>query len=482
MPCIEFLTKSGTNGFQCPVCDKFHEQPQNGYLKNQTLAKLCEKKANKVYRSPLADAFEAQLDEIKLNIDTLAKENDMGADKIKDYCDGLRNEVQLHLEESTESLKKQSLQLIQKIDEYENEAALKFEKNVNIEMDDFLSETRRFHEKCADYLKQFKINDEELKLASLEAKKLQKKLKKESELLLSKEFHYKLLKFKKSTPPCFGSLIDEGVKQIYIQALNSLKACKSKVNKENPVFKLLSNGNVCIAYRHSNEKMVRIGVLDKDLNQLVQEPCQMSNFYRRFQLVELKKTVVLCLFDQEAYVSSISSSRIIDYDYELNYIGSFGVNFEISYADAHEDKLYLLATRPDRKSRHIYVYDESLKLLDNIQLGISEGLPFYVPDSVTKMKITEKYFVFLDGTKVLLMDRDDGEIKRTFSIGCSDFVLDLSNDRVMAYDGKLGKLVCFDFQGESFAISNSNMKNVELVSYAYDRFMFYDANSFCLYF
>ena len=158
------------------------------------------------------------------------------------------------------------------------------------------------------------------------------------------------------------------------------------------------------------------------------------------------------------------------------------MNFEISYADAHEDKLYLLATRPDRKSRHIYVYDESLKLLDNIQLGISEGLPFYVPDSVTKMKITEKYFVFLDGTKVLLMDRDDGEIKRTFSIGCSDFVLDLSNDRVMAYDGKLGKLVCFDFQGESFAISNSNMKNVELVSYAYDRFMFYDANSFCLYF
>ena len=97
------------------------------------------------------------------------------------------------------------------------------------------------------------------------------------------------------------------------------------------------------------------------------------------------------------------------------------------------------------------------------------------------MKITEKYFVFLDGTKVLLMDRDDGEIKRTFSIGCSDFVLDLSNDRVMAYDGKLGKLVCFDFQGESFAISNSKMKNVELVSYAYDRFMFYDANSFCLY-
>ena len=59
MPCIEFLTKSDTNGFQCPVCDKFHEQPKNGYLKNTTLTKLCDKKANKVSRSPLANSFEA---------------------------------------------------------------------------------------------------------------------------------------------------------------------------------------------------------------------------------------------------------------------------------------------------------------------------------------------------------------------------------------------------------------------------------------
>ena len=69
MPCIEFLTKGDTNGFQCPVCKDFHQQPQNSYLKNTTLAKLCEKRANKVYRSPLADALETQLDELKQNID-----------------------------------------------------------------------------------------------------------------------------------------------------------------------------------------------------------------------------------------------------------------------------------------------------------------------------------------------------------------------------------------------------------------------------
>ena len=58
MPCIEFLAKEGKNGFQCPVCDEFHKTPKNGFSKNINLAKLCEKKANKVSRSPLANAFE----------------------------------------------------------------------------------------------------------------------------------------------------------------------------------------------------------------------------------------------------------------------------------------------------------------------------------------------------------------------------------------------------------------------------------------
>ena len=44
------------------------------------------------------------------------------------------------MEELTESLTKQSLELIRKIDEYESEAALKFDAQVNIKLDTFLSD------------------------------------------------------------------------------------------------------------------------------------------------------------------------------------------------------------------------------------------------------------------------------------------------------------------------------------------------------
>ena len=98
-------------------------------------------------------------------------------------------------------------------------------------------------------------------------------------------------------------------------------------------------------------------------------------------------------------------------------------------------------------------------MLKNIPISSSEGLPFYVLDSVSKMRVADDYFVFNNGTKVLLMDRLDGSTKRTFCINSSDFVLDSSNDRIIDHDGKLGKLVCFDFEGESFEISVSKMKN-----------------------
>ena len=147
MPCIESLTKIDTNGFQCPVCNEFHEQPKKGFLKNTTLSKLCEKKPKKVSRSPIANSFETELDELKLKMNKLAHENDLGEDKIKQYYDNLKDEVQLHLEQLTASLKKQSLELIQKIDEREKEAKLKFNTNYSLRSNRFLSTALKFNQK-----------------------------------------------------------------------------------------------------------------------------------------------------------------------------------------------------------------------------------------------------------------------------------------------------------------------------------------------
>ena len=197
-----------------------------------------------------------------------------------------------------------------------------------------------------------------------------------------------------------------------------------------------------------------------------------------FQLVELDERIVLCLFEEEASANA-PTSTIMKFDYNLKIQTNIGIGVVIMHANAHENKLYLLVTSSDRKSKHIHAIDEHIRLLLDIPLCSTESLPLYVPKSVSKMKVTENYFVFLDGTNVLLMDRLDGRVKRTFNINSSDFVLDLSADRLMAYDGKLGKLVCFGFEGESFEIGTPGFKkNYDLVDYDHQRFVFFDMSSF----
>ena len=100
MPCIDLLMNQVGTGFNCPVCDDFHEKPPKGYLKNSNLAKICEKQAKPLSRGSLATSLKSQLNELKLKLDELLADERLGIDKIKIHCDLLRNQVQLASEQA----------------------------------------------------------------------------------------------------------------------------------------------------------------------------------------------------------------------------------------------------------------------------------------------------------------------------------------------------------------------------------------------
>jgi hypothetical protein len=60
--CITLLLNKKKNVFLCSVCDKFHELPKDGFLKNQVLAKICEAKPNEVNRGRGAHELKSLLD------------------------------------------------------------------------------------------------------------------------------------------------------------------------------------------------------------------------------------------------------------------------------------------------------------------------------------------------------------------------------------------------------------------------------------
>ena len=145
MSCIESLVKEEGNGFDCPVCDDYHILPNQGWYKNLNLEKLCENKAAGVSRGPQADTLSKQLDELKLKLDDFTNEHCFSEDKINEYCDKLRNEVQLSTDELIKSINIFNARLIEQIDIYEENAKLDFAKMDKTRSDTFSPQSYEFH-------------------------------------------------------------------------------------------------------------------------------------------------------------------------------------------------------------------------------------------------------------------------------------------------------------------------------------------------
>ena len=503
MQCIELLVKDGENGFKCPVCDEFHEKPKTGFLLNANLAKLCEIKPNKVERGPLADALNTQLDEMKLKLNKLSNENNLGVDKIRQYCDLLRNEVQLSSEELIESIKAHNLELIEQINAYEKSSILDFNKENKIELDIFVQEMSGFHSKWADYLKEIKLDDTDLKMASTQANKCLSKINKVNEQILDKVFDGNVLKFDENSAriasSIFGTLsFNKGdTKSSSISSLKQHQLPNFSSLNEPISVKLLNVGKIVLAYRAISKKDIKVKIFDENFNQLSERICVTGRNFKTFELNAMANgSVILCLTnltmklskhdksdDEENYDNQTDTLSVIKhYDDKLKILNRICLYYNVCSVDTFENKLYCL-------SRHgfldmcMHVYDEKLMNLMNIESNPFE--PFYIPCHVNKVQVCESYFVYRDDSEVVLLDRKSGLVKKRFKFEGNEVLFDSGTSMILAYSNETNKVVGYDFEGES-KVMDVNIINpsqsIQFVDCSNGKLLFWDSKSDCLYF
>ena len=92
-------------------------------------------------RGTLADTLTIQMYDLKLSLDELANKNRLSTEKIKDYCNWLRNEVQLSSEEQIRIIKKHNMELIEQINAHETKSMLEFDQASKERSDKFIEET-----------------------------------------------------------------------------------------------------------------------------------------------------------------------------------------------------------------------------------------------------------------------------------------------------------------------------------------------------
>ena len=507
MSCIELLIKNGENGFKCPICRQFHEIPRNGYLKNSNLAKLCEMKANEVSRGSLADSLKAQLDEIKLKLAVLAKENQLGADKIKEHCDGLRNAVQLSSEQLIETIKAHNLDLIDQINHYENKSILDFNKQNKIQLENFIQNMQGFHSKWTNYLKQFKLKDADLQTASAQANECLEQIKNENEQMLAKLFNDVLIQFNKNPFEIKSKIIGSFSKaasspDLSLINLNELDLSKSSsINKQEPIsVKLLNDGRISVAYRVNDMNDVEIAVFDSKFNRLHQKVCHSGRNFRIFQLSALaNNSIVLCLtcpnkclnfynnksddeYTFQDFTNTLSTIKL--FDDKLRKLKSTLLSNYIGYTATSDNKLFCMIVDGSCHFVSIKIYDENLTFLEYIGQACYPNLPFFIPYGSNKVQVCGSYFVFRDMSEVIFLDRASGWVIKRLKVDNYNFLLDPISNSLLTYRNESKQVVRTDLDGkvQTFNVNISKADRVvKLVGCLNDKLVFLDEKSHCLF-
>ena len=513
--CIELLTNKGENGFICLICKDFHEKPKKGFAKNANLSKLCDIKASEISRGPLADTLKVQLDEIKLKLDRLDKDNKLGVDKIKEYCDELRNEVQLSSEELIESINKRNMELIVEINAYEKKSMLDFKKENKTQLDSFIQEMRGFHAKWNDYLKQIKLEYNDLKKGSNEASVRLEQIKKEEHRFLFKLFNDKLLTYDKSSAKLASSLV--GTLNLTNANVNSnfWKLLSNEVNNkviQLPKFstltepisvKLLNDDKMLLAYRAYKQNDIKIKIIDCNYNnQLSERICKTGKYFTTFQLNLMENNSIILLLsnlikdldyfylnnyksdDEDCNVNlrnKENKSIIKQYDEKLKRLKTIFINSSINSTTTIENKLYCLSSDYNSYTR-LLIYDDKLVNIKNIESNPIE--PFYIPKTSKKVKVCESYYVYLENKEIVLLDRTTGWPKKRFKIESDEFLLNPSSNSILTYNNKSKQMVSYDFEGkqQTFDINIPNIgESAQLVDCLNEKLLFLDSKSDRLY-
>jgi hypothetical protein len=180
----------------CPMCKQIHEIPQNGFMKNQALAKLATVKPKEISRGTIFQDLKSSMQKIEQECQSLDANLVAGQNRIREYCRGVRSDVSSAIEKWRENLNKFQTEFDEKIDSYENlclnnyvdlgEEKTAYEKSIN--------QAKEMCKEWTEYLKSTAPDDSIMEKASRAAKPILSELHSITEELRYRTFNGKLLK------------------------------------------------------------------------------------------------------------------------------------------------------------------------------------------------------------------------------------------------------------------------------------------------
>ena len=456
--CIQLLTNSEANTLKC-VCNNIHSIPSDGFLQNAGLARLAEKVPNEVFRSEEVEQLKTNLSEIKQKFDSLKSDMNIGKDKITEYCNSVKNEIQLKTETRIEAIKQDSFKILQQVDDFERDCLLNYDDSLsgnNQFVQDFMY-VENFYNKWTSYLSSFSIMENVVAEANIACKKLLVILNKTNLKYLNKLMGGNLIKFVE----CNREFKSEFIGYVIYESLNLSNAINQISNRKNIVkcsshlrnpiekceinAKNLDENEVLAVMEITDYKVLNIFMVDYDGNLIKRINISNPNSTAEIKYASMEKLSkpdnfeLIYIFtcyrlkkDENKYIAQV-------YDQNLKLKVIKQIKFTSNSLFIYLNRIYCLVnSKQDYK--FLFEYDEGLNLVK--QYGQSKKeLPFYFSSNIKKVLVNDNFFILLERDadsdfNIIIMDKMNGNVVKSFETDSKLDCISLYMDRYILNHSK----------------------------------------------
>ena len=459
--CIQLLDKSGN--IEC-VCNNIHAIPVDGFIVNPTLAKLVEKKPYEVYRSSLVEEFKQNLNILKQEIDFLTNKMQLGGENITEYCNSIKNEIQLKTEKTIEAIKQHSLDILLQIDYYQMECLSNYPKNGTQSKNLKLKNVEQFYDKWCGYLSNHSITEDEILNANGEIFKRMDDIYREHDEFKCKLFGDNLIRFEENQNPLDFSLIGhilfessnltKSIKQInrkeniincteFIQEPSLVDLADLSENEIYVITNEIQNGIIVMfTIAHEGNLVKQIEIMPPEntieIKNLKLETINKGN---NLELVYLFTTYQLP--NKFKYITRV-------YNQNLDFLFEKVIKYRYFSITVYNKNIFSLLFDCSMNCCILCVYDEDLNELERFGQP-NQNLPFYFSNNTLQVLVNKSYFVFLDDNGfylfISIMDRKSGNVLKSFPIENRNSYINLHLERfILVYFKNSEYLWCFDLK------------------------------------
>ena len=153
-----------------------------------------------IYSGQSTETLKNNLKEIDRQINEMRFSLNNSSDKVKEFCLKLRNEVSLETEVLIKHVQDYNEKLINEINDFEMRciANINSDKNKIAKFNDFLNETKHFHQESIEYLRKYQIQKTEIVKANSKAVELVERFGNEKKELEQFIFNNEFILFRKN--------------------------------------------------------------------------------------------------------------------------------------------------------------------------------------------------------------------------------------------------------------------------------------------